>query len=53
MEALGIVANGITAVSGIRVGHWTDRHAATGCTVVLCESGTVGGVDVRGLGAGY
>ena len=40
--------NAITDVPGIRVGHYTDRAAATGCTVVLCESGAVGGVDVRG-----
>ncbi len=26
----------ITDVPGLRVGHWTDREAATGCTVVLC-----------------
>jgi L-aminopeptidase/D-esterase-like protein/N-acetylglutamate synthase-like GNAT family acetyltransferase len=26
----------ITDVPGIRVGHWTDKRAATGCTVVLC-----------------
>lgn len=26
----------ITDVPGIRVGHWTDRKAATGCTVILC-----------------
>jgi L-aminopeptidase/D-esterase-like protein len=38
----------ITDVPGIRVGHWTDRRAATGCTVVLCQKGAVGGVDVRG-----
>jgi L-aminopeptidase/D-esterase-like protein len=38
----------ITAVSGLRVGHWTDRRAATGCTVVLCEAGAVAAVDVRG-----
>ena len=38
----------ITDVPGIRVGHWSDRRAATGCTVVLCEKGAVGGVDVRG-----
>ena len=38
----------ITDIPGIRVGHWTDRRAATGCTVVLCEKGAVGGVDVRG-----
>ncbi len=42
----------ITDVAGIRVGHWTDRRAATGCTVVLCEAGAVGGVDVRGAAQG-
>jgi L-aminopeptidase/D-esterase-like protein len=42
------VRDAITDVPGIRVGHWTDRRAATGCTVVLCEKGAVGGVDVRG-----
>ena len=43
---------GITAVPGIRVGHYTDRRNATGCTVVLCEDGAVGGVDVRGSAPG-
>ncbi len=38
----------ITAIPGLRVGHWTDRRAATGCTVVLCEAGAVAAVDVRG-----
>lgn len=42
----------ITDVPGIRVGHWTDPQAATGCTVVLCEDGAVAGVDVRGLAPG-
>jgi L-aminopeptidase/D-esterase-like protein len=41
-------SNGITAVPGIRVGHWTDIDALTGCTVVLCEAGAVGAVEVRG-----
>jgi L-aminopeptidase/D-esterase-like protein len=36
-------------VPGIRVGHWTDRRAATGCTVILCPpKGAVAGVDVQG-----
>ena len=43
---------GIGHVPGIRVGHYTDLRAATGCTVVLCESGAVGGVDVRGSAPG-
>jgi len=38
----------ITAVPGIRVGHATDPVGLTGCTVVLCEKGAVGGVDQRG-----
>lgn len=42
----------ITDVRGIRVGHWTDRRAATGCTVIVCPPGTVGGVDVRGAAPG-
>ncbi len=42
----------ITDVAGIKVGHWTDRRAVTGCTVVLCEAGAMGGVDVRGAAPG-
>ena len=38
----------ITAVEGIRVGHWTDPVGLTGCTVVLCPPGTVGSGEVRG-----
>jgi len=40
--------NALTDVPGIRVGHYTDDGAATGCTVILCENGAVAGVDVRG-----
>jgi len=46
------VATGITAVPGIRVGHWTDLAAATGCSVVLCERAVAVGVDVRGAAPG-
>jgi L-aminopeptidase/D-esterase-like protein len=35
-------------IPGIRVGHAHDLEALTGCTVVLCEAGAVGGVDQRG-----
>ena len=38
----------LTSVPGIKVGHYTDLDAATGCTVVLCPPRTVGAVDVRG-----
>ncbi|MDY6878200.1 MAG: P1 family peptidase [Chloroflexota bacterium] len=44
--------NAITDVAGIKVGHYTDREGVTGCTVVLCEGGAVGGVDVRGSAPG-
>jgi L-aminopeptidase/D-esterase-like protein len=43
----------LTDVRGLSVGHWTDREAATGCTVVLCDGeGAVAGVDVRGSAPG-
>ena len=42
----------ITAVPGLRVGHFTDARRPTGCTVVLAPEGTVGGVDVRGAAPG-
>lgn len=38
----------ITDVPGIRVGHWTDERARTGCTVILADGGAVAGVSVRG-----
>ena len=38
----------ITAVAGLEAGHYTDLTHATGCTVVICREGAVGGVDVRG-----
>ena len=38
----------IIDVPGIRVGHAHDLEALTGCTVVLCENGAIGGVDQRG-----
>lgn len=44
--------NAITDVPGFHVGHAQDFKGATGCTVVLCPPGTVGGLDVRGSAAG-
>ncbi len=38
----------ITDVAGVRVGHWTDEAARTGCTVVLLPEGTVASGEVRG-----
>lgn len=43
---------GITDVPGVKVGHYTDTRAVTGCTVVLCEKGAVAGVDVTGSAPG-
>ena len=37
---------------GFVIGHWSDRVALTGCTVILCPPGTVGGCDVRGSSPG-
>ena len=40
----------VSDVAGVRVGHWTDAAAGTGCTVVIPPPGTVGAVEVRGGG---
>jgi L-aminopeptidase/D-esterase-like protein len=42
----------ITDIKGIKVGHASDFEGITGCTVILCESGAVAGVDQRGGGPG-
>ena len=49
---LAMASNALTDVLGIKVGHYTDAAAATGCTVVLCEGGAVGGVEVGGAAPG-
>src|SRR3712207_5314594 len=38
----------LTAVEGIKVGHFTLSERPTGCTVILFKDGTTGSVDVRG-----
>ena len=38
----------ITDIAGVRVGHWTNSAAETGCTVVLFPEGTVASGEVRG-----
>jgi L-aminopeptidase/D-esterase-like protein len=38
----------LTAVPGIKVGHFTLTERPTGCTVILTEKGAVASVDVRG-----
>ena len=42
----------LTDVGGLSVGHATDAVGLTGCTVILCESGAIAGVDVRGSAPG-
>ena len=37
-------------IDGIKIGHAQDAEAGTGVTVILCERGAVGAVDVRGGG---
>ena len=44
--------NSITDVPGIKVGHASDFKALTGCTVILCEEGAIGAVDIRGPATG-
>jgi L-aminopeptidase/D-esterase-like protein len=44
--------NAITEVPGIKVGHASNLKALTGCTVILCEEGAMGAVDIRGTAAG-
>ena len=46
------MSNAITDIPGIKVGHYTDRDAVTGCTVILCENGAIAGVDIRGSAPG-
>ncbi|MDF0531505.1 P1 family peptidase [Tsukamurella sp. 8F] len=36
------------SIPGVRVGHYTDGEARTGCTVVLFPDGTVGSGEIRG-----
>jgi L-aminopeptidase/D-esterase-like protein len=40
--------NTLTDVPGILVGQQTHLEGATGCTVIICPEGTIGGVDQRG-----
>jgi L-aminopeptidase/D-esterase-like protein len=43
---------GLTAVDGVKVGHYTLSERPTGCTVIVVEGGAVAGVDVRGSAPG-
>lgn len=52
MRAEADFMKGLTDIAGIRVGHASDYDGMTGCTVVLCEAGATGGVDIRGAASG-
>jgi L-aminopeptidase/D-esterase-like protein len=51
-NAATIYPGAITDVAGLRVGHFTESRRPTGCSVLLCESGAIAGVDVRGAAPG-
>ena len=38
----------ITGLEAVRIGHWTDPAARTGCTVLIFPEGTVASAEVRG-----
>ena len=40
----------IKKIEGFKIGNAENIDKGTGCTVVICEDGAVGGVDVRGGG---
>ena len=46
--AAGVRGKGLTDVQGVKVGHFTLTERPTGCTAILVQDGTTGGVDVRG-----
>ncbi len=44
--------NSITDIAGIRVGHFADEKAKTGCTVILFSKPAIGAADIRGSATG-
>jgi L-aminopeptidase/D-esterase-like protein len=47
--SLNVVNNSITTLAGVRVGHWTDLEARTGCTVILMPpGGATASAEIRG-----
>lgn len=42
----------ITDIEGLKIGHAQSEEGMTGCTVLICEEGATGGVDVRGSAPG-
>lgn len=42
----------LTAIAGIKVGHWTDVDAGTGCSVIVLPEPNVVAAEVRGAAPG-
>ena len=40
----------ITDIENIKIGNAENEKAGTGCTVIICESGAITGLDIRGGG---
>ena len=40
----------VTDIGDFKLGNAENSEKGTGCTVIICEEGAVGGVDVRGGG---
>lgn len=40
--------DGTLGIDGVRIGHWTDSQARTGCTVVIFPDSTVASAEVGG-----
>jgi L-aminopeptidase/D-esterase-like protein len=47
-----LMVGSMTDLPGIKVSHHTLTCRPTDCTVIRCEDGAVGGVDVRGSAPG-
>lgn len=45
---MSFLKNSITDIPGVLLGHAQDMEALTGCSVIICPSGAIGGVDQRG-----
>lgn len=49
---MALVSRDLPALDGVRVGHWTDTAARTGCTVIRFDAPALTAVDVRGAAPG-
>lgn len=47
-----ILTSGFAPMNGIAIGHWTDRDAQTGCTVIRFDQPALTAVDPRGAATG-